>query len=148
MSPRGSCLQRNEDGNKWCVTCKEWLPVPSFSSHRGTKDKLQSRCKRCYTLVKYGLTKQSFAALLEAQGGGCAVCASPVHGGIGWHVDHDHECCPGQRSCGACVRGVLCHKCNTGIGSLNEDPQIMLNAITYLQRWRSHRSVTMTTEES
>jgi hypothetical protein len=27
-------------------------------------------------------------------------------------VDHDHNCCPGQRSWRKCIRGILCHVCN------------------------------------
>jgi hypothetical protein len=32
-------------------------------------------------------------------------------------IDHDHTCCPGERSCGKCIRGVLCMQCNTNIGA-------------------------------
>jgi hypothetical protein len=40
-------------------------------------------------------------------------------------VDHDHRCCPGQVSkCGRCVRGLLCARCNTVAGMLEEDPDI------------------------
>ena len=33
------------------------------------------------------------------------------------YVDHDHGCCPGESSCGHCVRGVLCVRCNLIIGA-------------------------------
>lgn len=66
----------------------------------------------------YGLTLERTTELLAA---GCAVCGSRDE----LHIDHDHRCCPGgssPRSCGQCVRGVLCHGCNTALGLLGEDP--------------------------
>src|SRR5690625_6229484 len=58
-------------------------------------------------------------AMLKEQGGICAVCGiDPDHK---WAVDHDHSCCPGTKSCGRCVRGILCDRCNTAIGTLGED---------------------------
>lgn len=72
----------------------------------------------------------------------CAICATdltvfaldhkkrfrPVHA-----VDHDHSCCPGGRSCGRCVRGILCRKCNVAIGYLNDDPALAKAVSDYLE---------------
>ncbi len=44
-------------------------------------------------------------------------------------VDHDHACCPGDRSCGACVRGIICHSCNSALGRY-ESVVHQLDAIT------------------
>ena len=37
----------------------------------------------------------------------------------GWPcIDHDHSCCPESRSCGQCIRGVICSGCNTMLGCI------------------------------
>lgn len=37
--------------------------------------------------------------------------------------DHDHDCCPGKKTCGNCVRGVICQDCNVALGYLRNDPR-------------------------
>lgn len=49
-------------------------------------------------------------------------------------VDHDHGCCPGEKSCGACVRGLLCGGCNSAAGMLGEDPARAAALAAYLRR--------------
>lgn len=50
------------------------------------------------------------------------------------NVDHDHSCCPGQQTCGNCVRGFLCRACNRAIGSFGESLDNIIRAVTYLQK--------------
>ncbi len=87
-------------------------------------------------LKRYGLTRESFEAMLAAQGGRCDVCRTNTPGGAGtWHVDHDHRCCPTQmRSCGKCVRSLLCSRCNTALGLADDDPQRLMSLAHYLLR--------------
>lgn len=59
----------------------------------------------------------------------CEVC----RGTDNLHVDHDHSCCGGAASCGSCVRGLLCHWCNTALGLVKEDPTTLRNLINYLE---------------
>lgn len=47
-------------------------------------------------------------------------------------VDHDHACCAGNGSCGECVRGWLCHGCNTTLGFMRDDPEMLRGLIMYL----------------
>jgi Recombination endonuclease VII len=78
----------------------------------------------------YGLTKAEYDRLLAQQRGRCAVCrAKKPGGGRGdWRVDHDHV--TGQ------IRGLLCNNCNSGIGFLQEDPDVIAAAARYVARHR------------
>lgn len=73
---------------------------------------------------RHGITWEQLLEMLDAQGGGCYLCGEPLdpEASRGVHVDHDHQCCRGERSCGSCIRGLACHACNTGIGAFGDDP--------------------------
>lgn len=49
-------------------------------------------------------------------------------------VDHDHGCCPGQKSCGNCIRGLLCDNCNIGLGHFKDSVESLQLAIEYIIR--------------
>jgi len=75
----------------------------------------------------YGITPEQFMTLLEAQGGGCAICATKTPGGNGtFHVDHDHSTDK--------LRGLLCNHCNRGIGCFKDNPESLIMASAYLKR--------------
>ena len=65
----------------------------------------------------------------------CSICKNKSPGTMGWNVDHDHECCSGSKSCGRCIRGILCHLCNKGIGLLGDDPILLSSGINYLKNY-------------
>ncbi len=91
--------------------------------------------RREHTLnERYGITPAQLDALVEAQGGGCAICKLALVSSKTTHIDHDHACCPGKKSCGACVRGVLCHRCNLALGMFDDDPARLRDAAAYLDR--------------
>jgi hypothetical protein len=72
-----------------------------------------------YRLSRYGITRKQFDWLLEVQGYACAMCPAPFTEDTVICVDHDHACCPdARRSCGKCVRGLLCRDCNTALGHI------------------------------
>lgn len=49
-------------------------------------------------------------------------------------MDHNHECCrTSGRSCGECVRGALCRKCNMLLGMVKDDVEILKRAVAYLE---------------
>ena len=67
-------------------------------------------------MKKYGTTVEWYRDKLIEQNGLCALCnhLSHHHGTIQrLQVDHDHDCCDlHTKSCGKCLRGLLCADCN------------------------------------
>lgn len=85
---------------------------------------------------KYGMEPEQYERMLEEQGHACAICRTETPNGKGsWHVDHDHACCPtAGESCGQCVRGILCSRCNVALGGFYDNPDILMAAIAYLMQ--------------
>ena len=83
---------------------------------------------------KYGVTPEWFDRKLEEQSGRCACCGTDEPGGPTgvFHIDHDHACCPGKRSCGRCLRGLLCNRCNWMLGLAKDDVDTLRSAVDYL----------------
>ncbi len=81
--------------------------------------------KKC-KLKKYGLTIETHAELLRAQQNVCAICFLPEPN-TGWDltIDHDHK--TGR------VRGLLCHKCNKGLGLLGDTLERIESAYNYFK---------------
>jgi hypothetical protein len=65
------------------------------------------------------------AELLSAQDGRCAICGAE-RGTRRLAIDHDHTT--------GFIRGLLCVRCNTGLGSFRDDPELLRKAIEYLDR--------------
>lgn len=90
----------------------------------------------------YNLTPSQYEALKESQGFACAICKIP-ESDRNLAVDHDHACCPGKRSCGRCVRGLLCKRCNTGLGSFRESDDLLDSALRYVRDFRAQEIETL-----
>jgi hypothetical protein len=69
---------------------------------------------------RYGVDEKVYNCLMEEQNNCCAICKQDET----LIVDHNHQ--PGK------VRGLLCSRCNTALGFLNDDPTRMMAAIKYL----------------
>lgn len=79
-------------------------------------------CRTRARLNKYNLTDDDYSALKMIQNGLCAICMEkhPLH------IDHCHHT--------GVVRGLLCKKCNFGLGYFNDAPKNLLAAIKYLEK--------------
>lgn len=94
------------------------------------------RRRRSQLLARYGLTPESYDELVAAQGDVCAICGNPEtkHHSQLLKIDHDRSCCSGSRSCGPCVRGLLCSNCNRALGLFGDNVETLHAAIQYLRR--------------
>lgn len=133
-------LERDELGKKRCLKCDEWKPEDEFDKDTRNTDGYRQSCKLCRRLVTitraFNITKEQYLRLLEIQDGKCAICRRPPKN-YSLAVDHDHSCCPDTgRSCGGCVRGLLCSRCNTGIAMFQDDEQSLVEAVQYLRTKR------------
>jgi hypothetical protein len=126
---------------KRCPSCERTLPAEEFAKNRSARDGLAAYCKPCHNRInrenrikrhgstrhyhlvrRYGITAAQATALVEVQGGLCAICRERPPD----HVDHDH-------ATGA-VRGMLCFNCNGGLGQFRDRPDLLRLAAEYLER--------------
>jgi len=112
---------------KWCRECGDWRELALFPEGR---DDSGSRCSPCRIASRHGTT---VAEILRIQGSDTPMCGSC--GSIEkLCVDHDHGCCPGGWSCGKCVLGYLCWRCNSSEGLLITSERAFALAEHMLQR--------------
>lgn len=130
---------RDEQGRKFCVGGAHWTPEEEFHRDSRTADGYNGRCRRCQRdgvlRRTYNITLDEYEAMVAAQDGRCAICSLPPESGGSLHIDHDHACCPDKcKSCGECIRGLLCSPCNTALGLLRDDVSRLSAAMNYLTR--------------
>jgi Recombination endonuclease VII len=83
---------------------------------------------------RYGLTQEQINELLAKQNYACLICGDDISA-LKWCIDHDHKCCSGTRTCGKCFRGLLCKRCNSGLGMLKDDIETIEKAAAYLRNF-------------
>jgi hypothetical protein len=134
---------------KECSKCKEVKPIDEFSIQIGSRRKRE--CKGCtarrvrawqesnkdktkqysrsYQIRnRYGLDDDTYKKMLEK---GCEVCGSFDL----LQVDHNHKCCSGKKkTCGKCVRGMLCRRHNVALGFLRDSSDEARALADYIDR--------------
>jgi len=137
---------------KICKECGEEKPLNRFHMNKTYKDGHINKCKNCvYEYDKkyradnydrkrcvklqnrYGITLEQYDQMFDEQSGVCAICGNaedvtdPRSGAVlRLSVDHNHE--TGK------VRGLLCQRCNKGLGLFKDNTNSLLDAIKYLER--------------
>lgn len=134
-----------------CSVCKKEKSLTDFTvrkTHRPGKP--VSQCKSCKAEINkkrriedaekvleierkskikraYGITPEQYENMLAKQNGLCKICSAKKPGGRTrlFFIDHCHN--TGK------VRGLLCMRCNTGLGLFLDNPDFLKKAISYLK---------------
>lgn len=128
----------------YCKPCvneksKEWYrknTARHYATSRKWYTEHPERVRSYKRKRNHKITEDEFQNRKSSQGGACLICQLSPSGDRDLYVDHDHSCCPGDMSCGKCVRGLLCTRCNSAIGMLNDDPKLVERALHYLLGFR------------
>ena len=137
--------------DKQCKTCAKFKPEEEFVS---TVGRPTTQCRPCLDKAikyakqwrinnperakevqaaakrkrKYGISREAYNQMVESQKGVCACCSGTTNG-KSLAVDHNHNT--------STIRGLLCHRCNTAMGLLNDDPKRLQMCIDYLLNFES-----------
>jgi hypothetical protein len=138
-------------GTKFCPECAAVLPIDAFRNHVGSIRPYCIPCTNKLARLRYqrtksihreitmkshynGFTLEDYNALFEAQGGVCAVCKRAEtyisHGNVQpLSVDHCHKTKK--------VRALLCARCNSAFGLMEENPENIQALLGYAKRWQN-----------
>ena len=133
---------------KICIDCSRELPRSEFHVRSNRKIGIESRCKDCTSAKRHEYRKNNkeiirarnkkrnpgwdidrYNKYLELQNNTCAICGTDTPGLSDWSADHCHT--TNQ------PRGLLCVRCNAGLGYFKDNPEYLQSAIDYLKKWQS-----------
>ena len=135
-----------------CSKCSQEKSLDEFTKDKRCKNGRSHVCKACTSNAmrtwqkehpervsrgntdkvwyRHGISEEGLSELFAKYDGKCWVCLEAD----AEVVDHDHSCCTGNRTCGKCIRGVLCRSCNAGIGMFYDSPDKLMMAASYLTK--------------
>jgi recombination endonuclease VII len=146
--------RKSARGISRCQICLECEGLYCRRGHERTEEntywwKGTRHCRECgredqkwyAKKAKYGLSYDDILEMLDAQDYCCKLCSGELtlHGLYPFDIDHDHACCPGEFTCGKCVRGILHRPCNR---NLNDSIEWHIKAIQYLENWNTIKEET------
>ena len=123
-------LKENRERHKTWASKKLSIDPEYFKKQATSRlEKTFEQRRRRNLMTCYGITVEQYEVMERTQRGRCAICEVDKAGGRAksgkLYVDHDHKTKK--------VRGLLCNTCNSAIGLLRDDPNIIMKAAQYLQ---------------
>lgn len=95
------------------------------STEQARRDADPSKHRSYFYKRQYGMTLDDVRQMLEDQGFACAICQRELNEDTK-HVDHCHKT--------GYVRGLLCARCNLGLGKLGDNIEGLKKALAYLEK--------------
>ena len=137
---------------KTCIKCKQVKKTEMFAKGSKYKDGRRGTCKKCHSEYmtqyyknnpeklktsgkvetnwkRHHISEEKYIEMFCLYEGKCHACKI----NFATNIDHDHKCCNKPRSCGKCVRGLLCHQCNSALGLLGDDRQKIKKLLEYIK---------------
>jgi hypothetical protein len=140
--------KHRKDGlNLWCKSCQKAAASVYYVKNKVKQrrreyyqenfEEISKKQKEIRTRTRgwqFGLEPGAYEKLFTEQKGLCKICRKPETkknqwGNVSLSVDHDHD--TGK------VRGLLCNRCNLGLGYFQDDTEALTSAVSYL---RDHRA--------
>jgi hypothetical protein len=97
----------------------------AYQRRNNARPERKRAMRDAYYRRTFGISADDFDALLDSQGGGCAICGTQPERVANLHLDHCHD--------SGGIRGILCVSCNQGIGQFRDDPDLLDAAARYLR---------------
>lgn len=122
---------KNKQAEQWAKDNPEKIKEHQKKWYDNNKDKKLAYSRASKLKRKYGLSIEEYKDKLVSQGHACKICgaktAQESNPNREFAVDHCHI--TGK------VRGLLCIKCNTGIGMFNDNTELLISAYNYLKEY-------------
>lgn len=128
---RKKWLDANRDkklaqNKRYYARTKETQAAQAKAKYWANPEPKREYSRRRQFKYRFGVPEATRDEMLAAQGGVCAICETPQPGRGGWNFDHCHA--------SGVHRGVLCGRCNRGLGLFDDDVKRLAGAIAYLRR--------------
>lgn len=117
---------KSEKGRKWLNDYRKTEVYRDVQNRYVRKDYQKNKDWYVERNLKhnYNLSLDDYKELIESQNNQCYICLKPPKNKM-LCVDHNHET--------GLVRKLLCHGCNTALGLVNENPEVLKNMIKYIE---------------
>jgi hypothetical protein len=143
---KGKFYMANTATHKSCPICGKLKERSEFYKWKSRQDGLTAYCIPCFAernakwnkenpekaksasiatsrKIRFGISREDYQQMLVDQNNSCAICKKE----IGWEAAVDHCHTTGK------IRGLLCRKCNLGLGGFKDNIETIRKAIEYVK---------------